>query len=172
MESMVKTPGPVRLQDYLAAAEQAVRAYCGWHVAPVIEESLTLDGTGTNTLFIPSLRVVSIAAISNGGQALDPATLEWSANGFARLPSGYRWTERLRGVTLQLRHGFAEAPDLVEMMRAMAARAESSPDTIARVQVGMVSQTPSMVAPGVAGGVVLMAHEREMLGPYRLRAGN
>jgi hypothetical protein len=166
---MVTTPGPSRLQEYLAGAEQAVRAYCGWHVAPILEESLTLDGSGTNTLFIPSLRVVSVTAINNGGQELDPATLEWSADGYARLPEYQTWTDRLRGVTLQLRHGHGAAPDIVEIIRAMAARAASAPDTIAREGANGVFQQASMVAPNVAGGVVLMAHEREMLEPYRLR---
>lgn len=170
MESMVQAPGANRAQEYLAAAEQAVRAYCGWHVAPVVDEALTLDGSGTNTLFIPTLRVVAISAITNGDQVLDPATLEWSADGFARLPYGQLWTDKLRGVNIQLRHGYQAAPDLVEIIRAMAARAQSAPDTILRSQVGMVSQTVSMVAPNVAGGVVLMDHERAMLEPYRIRA--
>src|SRR5699024_12271535 len=46
--------------DLVAAATQAIRDYCGWHVAPVEEETLALDGTGTDTLLLPSRLVVDV----------------------------------------------------------------------------------------------------------------
>lgn len=171
MESLLPQASNDRNAEYLAAAEAAVRAYCGWHVAPVIEETLTLDGSGENALFLPSLRVESIIAANNDGTDLNPDDLEWSAKGYLRAPFAFYWTNRLRGVRIQLRHGFAEVPDIVEIVRAMAARAANSPDTSIRDQVGTVSTFASQTAQGVAGGVVLMEHERKMLQRYRIRGG-
>ena len=42
------------------AAAAAVRAWCGWHVSPVIEEKLTLDGNGTNRFPLPSNMVHAV----------------------------------------------------------------------------------------------------------------
>lgn len=152
--------------DYLAAAEAAVRAYCGWHIAPEIAEDLVLDGTGTRTLFVKSLRLVDITAASIDGTDLDPTTLEWSESGFIRNPGG--WPDKLRSVRLTVTHGFASAPDVAEIVHAMADRAELSPGGVTRQSTGPFAASFSSTAPGVSGGVVLMDHERKQLDRYRI----
>lgn len=152
--------------DYLTAAEAQVRAYCGWHIAPVVAESLVLDGTGTRSLFINTLRLVSVTAAEVDGEVIDPATLEWSEAGFIRAPG--IWVDKLRSVKLTVTHGFETAPDVAEIIRAIAARASGSPSGIVREQLGARSISLSMVAPGVSGGVVLMDHERRLLDKYRI----
>lgn len=155
-----------READYLKAAEAAVRSYCGWHIAPVIEEDLILDGTGTGTVFVKSLHLVDVTAAENDGTVLDPLTLEWSESGFVRIDG--LWTDKLRAVTLTVEHGFEEVPDVAEIVRAVAARATASPTGVVREQAGAVSIGFSLTAPGVSGGVVLMDHERRMLDKYRI----
>jgi hypothetical protein len=163
--SLLSTANADPAQD-LAAAEAAVRKYCGWHIAPVITQDLVLDGSGTASLFIKSLRVVDITAAECDGVTLDPATLEWSEAGFVR--ASCRWPDKLRAVKLTVRHGFDEAPDVVAIVRAIAARASASPTGVVREQAGAVSLSMSLTAPGVSGGVVLMDHERRMLDNYRI----
>ena len=152
--------------DNLAAAESAVRKYCGWHIAPVVIEDIVLDGTGTASLFVKSLRLVNVAAAAVDGVALDVSTLEWSEAGFLRT-SGC-WPDRLRSVRLTIEHGFDEVPDVAAIIRAIAARADASPTGAVREQVGAVSASNSLTAPGVSGGVVLMDHERKMLDQYKV----
>lgn len=158
-----------RYDDYLKAAEAAVRSYCGWHIAPLVTESFVLDGTGSRTLFVPSLRVTDVTAAENDGDVLDVTTLEWSADGFLRAPGV--WTRKLRGVKLTLTHGFDAVPEVAEVVRSVADRAKSSPGGVVREQAGSVSLQYSATAPGVSGGVVLMAHERAQLDPYRIVRG-
>lgn len=155
--------------DDLAAAEAVVRKYCGWHVAPVIVEDLVLDGSGTHSLFVKSLRLVNVLSASVDGVALDVSTLEWSEAGFLRVPG--RFPDKLRSVRLTIEHGFDSAPDVVAIVRAIAARASASPTGVVREQAGAVSLTMSLTAPGVSGGVVLMDHERRMLDKYRIGGG-
>ncbi|MFJ2470530.1 hypothetical protein [Glutamicibacter sp. NPDC087583] len=169
MQSMIPAPGGSRA--YLAAAEKAVRDFAGWHIAPVLEETLTLDGNGENSLRLPTLRIAAISAMSNEGEELDPETLEWSEAGFVRLPAGQRWTNRLRGVSVTLTHGIKDASLIIDTIRQMAARAEMSPTGAIREKAGMTELTPTMVAPNAAGGVVLMEHERLLLAPYRIGGG-
>lgn len=82
-----------------------VRGYCGWHIAPVITETVTLDGSGTHLMVLPSLQVVNLVSITNDGAPVDP---EWSRSGMVRL---HCWTRRLRGVVAEVEHGFDEWPD-------------------------------------------------------------
>lgn len=153
-------------EQNLAAAEAVVRAYCGWHIAPVITEDMVLDGTGGRSLFIRSLRVVDITAAEVDGVVVDPATLEWSAAGFIRAPG--IWVDKLRAVRMTVTHGFDAVPDVAQIIRDIAARASASPGGVVREQIGARSVSLSMTAPGVSGGVVLMEHERRMLDRYRV----
>src|SRR5690625_6732539 len=83
--------------DPVAAATQMIRDYCGWHIAPVEEETLVLDGTGTNTLLLPSRRVVQVSQVLVRDEPLDSAGYEWSAIGALRRLGGV-WPAGSRGV--------------------------------------------------------------------------
>lgn len=166
--SLLSTGSASQEEDDLAAAEAVVRKYCGWHIAPVAREELVLDGTGTSSLFVKSLRLVNVLAAEVDGTVLDPATLEWSEAGFLRT-SGV-WPDKLRAVKLTIDHGFEDVPDVAGIVRAIAARASASPTGVVREQAGAVSIGFSLTAPGVSGGVVLMDHERRMLDKYRIGA--
>ena len=39
------------------AVSAAIRSYCGWHVAPIVEETMTLDYDGGGILTLPTLRL-------------------------------------------------------------------------------------------------------------------
>jgi len=153
-------------QQDLEAAEAAVRSYCGWHIAPAITEDMVLDGSGTSTLFLKTLRLKDVTAAEVSGTVIDVTELEWSAAGYLRT-SG-TWPDRLRSVKVTAEHGFDAAPDVAAIVRAIAARASASPTGVVREQAGAVSIGFSLTAPGVSGGVVLMDHERRMLDKYRL----
>ena len=53
-----------------AATVAEVRAYCGWHIAPVVTETLTLDGPGGHLLVLPTLRLVDLLSVTNEGHAV------------------------------------------------------------------------------------------------------
>jgi hypothetical protein len=167
--SLLSAPSADPAADDLAAAEAVVRKYCGWHIAPVVIQDLVLDGTGTASLFVKSLRLLNVSAATVDGTALDVATLEWSEAGYLRIPGA--WPDKLRSVRLTIEHGFDDVPDVVSVIRSIAARASASPTGVVREQAGAVSISMSMVAPGVSGGVVLMDHERRMLDKYRITGG-
>lgn len=164
--SLLSAVSPDRETDYLAAAEAQVRSYCGWHIAPVVIQDLVLDGTGTKSLFVRTLKLVTVTAAEVDGEIIDPTTLEWSEAGFIRAPG--IWVDKLRSVKLTISHGFESVPDVAEIIRSIAGRAAASPGGVVREQAGSVSIGFSMVAQGVSGGVVLMDHERRILDRYRI----
>lgn len=95
----------------LAGALAAARAYCGWHVIPEVEETVTVDGPGAPLLVLPTLRLVELVELSEDGVDLDLTAIEWSSRGLVRKPGCGRWTAKYRGITTKIRHGFASAPD-------------------------------------------------------------
>lgn len=156
--------GDPRLGDVLAGASHAIRRYCGWHVAPEMVEEFVLDGPGGRILALPTLRLVEVTAATDSGRALDVGALEWSHDGTVR---GY-WHDRFRGVKITARHGFESAPEIKQMVLAACSRALSSPSGATREQAGALSVSWATVAPGVSGGLALLAHELALLETYRL----
>lgn len=140
----------------MVAAEAAVRRFCRWHVAPVVEQTFTVDGSGGSVLVLPTLRLVDVLAVSNDGTAVDVDSLEWSHDGYMR----GLWSRKLRGVQVTVRHGFAEAPDVVEIVCDAARRAQVIPAGVVRTQAGMVGV--SYAEPD------LLVSEKAHLALYRL----
>lgn len=104
----------------LVAASASVRRYCGWHVSPVLDETLTVDGSGGRDLHLPTLCLLDVTAVTNDDAVADVAAIEWSRNGYLRSCSG--WSQKLRGVTVSITHGF-DGPDVVALVCQLAARA-------------------------------------------------
>lgn len=152
-----------RLQAACAAASEAVRRYCRWHVAPVIEETITLDGSGGKILQVPSMRVVDVSAVCINGEEIPADAYSWSAAGLLEL-HGSRFPRRYRSVGVALRHGYDTAPDLSALASQIARFALASPMGRTREQAGQVA-----VSWGTAQGMNFSESALEMMKPYRLQ---
>jgi hypothetical protein len=168
---------PAGIDTLLAQASAAVRNYCGWHVAPKIQQTWQLDGLGVIALRLPTLELVDLLSVSNEGTPLDPATVQWSHDGYLRriatgcgYSDGY-WTTAYRGVIVEAVHGFdlAAVGDLTALVVSMTARAAASPTGETQQTVGGVTVKMGSVNGSAVGSVGAMApDELAALGAYRL----
>ena len=150
-----------RAADALARGSAIIRNFCGWHVAPSVEETLTLDGPGGRLLTLPSMFVTDISSITQCDDLVDPASYTWSALGLVTRMA--RWTTEDRGITVTLTHGHATSDAAKSILLSMVARDLMSPLGVVREQAGALSVTWSQTAPGVAGGITLLEFEKELL---------
>lgn len=97
------------LPQAIDAAVDAIRTYCGWHVWPQRDETLTLDGEGGSVLTLPTMHVTNIAEIREHGAVVDAPAYEWSRTGDVKRVAG-RWTRRWRGIEVDLVHGYQKVP--------------------------------------------------------------
>lgn len=171
------SPAPPGTADALIAASASIRRYCGWHISPVITMHLELDGPGTRILMLPTLKLVKLTAVSelvswqSDPVAYDPATqLEWSINGTVRKRTATGWTTILRGVVVDLDHGFMqeETPDLTQLVLNMVARAISNPYGVSAQAVGGVSISSAPGPGGQQGGLMIFPEQMAQLDGYRL----
>lgn len=163
-------PAPPSLADQAVAF---VQTYCGWHVAPELDETLTLDGPGSWALILPTLHVASIASITEVGTLLvDEADYTWSEAGIVRRRSwgwdsevwvpGW-WSSDYRSIVVELTHGFADwPPDLAGVISAMTERLTENPTGLEQITVGPFSEKYA------SSGGVLSAGEQFVLDSYRL----
>lgn len=141
-------PSTARTESDLNAMSARIRGYCHWMIWPQAEETITLDGTGTHVLTLPTRYLVEIAELTETqrgtGQTavtIDPADLEWSETGLVWKSDHSKWTRRARGVTAKITHGYAEVPaDIQKLTLDLAVRASTNPMSLRRNQIGMVAQ--------------------------------
>lgn len=153
----------------VTAVEQLIRDHCGWHVAPVLTETLVLDGNGTDRLLLPSRRVIDITEVAVNGETLDLDGFEWSQDGILWRRGGV-WPDRYRIVKVTLEHGFSSVPVLAEIAAAVEARAAMDPTgALASQRAG--TQAVSFSAAASTAGRGLLASEQALLAPYKLTWG-
>lgn len=149
------------------AATQLIRDWCGWHVAPVITSTITLDGTGTDTILLPSRRVVEVDSVKVDGVELDAHHFEWSADGLLRMRRGC-WPDHYRSIEVTMLHGFQDVSALADVVASIVARVKVDPTgAVATQRAG--TQAVSFFSGAMGGG--LMQSEKERLAPYQLTWG-
>ncbi|MEX1078885.1 MAG: hypothetical protein WED09_07240 [Homoserinimonas sp.] len=156
------------LDDELKAATQLIRNYCGWRIADQAAEDIWLDRLSGPALFLPSLHVVSVDALVVDGVTADTSDLKWLSDG--RLSAPY-WVPVGQSAKVTITHGLTAAPpEIVSLTLQVAARALGSPLGIVREQAGAVSVTYSQAGFNIAGGSVLLPHEKLQLdgSPYKI----
>ena len=151
-----------------AAAERAVRSYCGWHVAPVMEVSGSIGTTGGRILRLPVMNVTAVSRIELADGTDVTSSSQWTEDGLVELPCAV--PASIAGVSYTVVAGFdpAEVPDLVSVALQVARRAASAPAGAIRSQsVNGASVSYSFTGDG-ASSVQLMAPERAILDRYRV----
>lgn len=158
-----------RLVPLLAGASAGVRRWCGWHVAPVLEETLTGDGPAGRLLLLPTGRLLEVVSGTNAGEAVDVAGLDFSAAGMVELRAG-SWSGRLGSVSLRVRHGYdvADVADVAQIVKQVTANALASPMGATREQAGTVSVAWATTAPGVSGGLSLLQRDLDVLAAFKI----
>lgn len=158
-----------RSQLILDGATKALQNYAGWHIAPPQDITLVLDG-GSNILYLPTLKLNSVASITVDGALLPTTDYEWSRiTGNVRLKNSRWFADIWGGTVITFNSGFATVPtDLVQIVLQVSAQALSSPTGATREQAGQVSMQWATTAPGVSGGLSLLARDYETLDQYRI----
>src|SRR5690625_5065951 len=153
--------------DQVAVATQAMWVYCVWHVVAGEVETITLDGTGTDTLLLPSRLVVDVTSVKVRGEELPKASYEWSTIGALRR-LGNIWPDSYRSIEVDIKHGFTDMSVLADVVSSIAARAKLDPTgVLASQRAG--TQYVGFHSGATGGG--LMASEKDRLAPYKLNWG-
>ena len=152
-----------RLPSLIRAAQAAVQTWCGWHIAPIITETVTLDGNGGRAIQLPSGRVVAIDSVQAGGVEWDPAQYGWSQAGMLE-SYGPAFPRRFRSVRVTMRHGYEEAPAVASVITQAVLGACASPMGATREQAGQVAVSWART------GLKLDGDDMAALAPYRLQS--
>lgn len=152
-----------QIEATLAAVSSVVRAYCGWHISPVIECIFTGDADG-RLVQLPAMNVSTVHTVSVSGTAV--TDYAWRSSGLIRLGQdpGDDWG---RLVNADYDAG-VEAEAIAAVVSQLAVNALVAPAGVMREQAGDVAITYNQTAVGVSGGIRLLSTDKILLDPYKL----
>lgn len=112
--------GNNRVTGALAAASQAVRNYCGWHISPSIGCTAYPVGGG-KVMKLPASYVSEITSVTEDGIELTEGQYEWRHDGLMRRTCFKNWSAGWDAIEVEYTAGFdiGAAPDLAEAIRAI-----------------------------------------------------
>ena len=143
----------------LAAGVGAVRAYCGWRIAPTGQETVTVYPCDSAVL-LPTLKLVSLDAVTRDGEPVDLTGVDARENGVVYgLPMA-------RPLVVTFTHGYEEWPATARRAALSLAAAAATPGAgrLVRVQVGQINEQYESGASGESGVTDTVA----LLAPYKL----
>ena len=157
--------GDARIEPAIASASAAIRAWCGWHVAPVLDCSITLDGEAGD-IWLPTNALASVTSAKVGGE--DVTVTGSNRRGRVRLEHK---TCGLGNVAIDYVAGYdvAVCPDLmgVVVQRVMASVAMTTYG-VSQETAGGVSISYSGSALSDLGSAFLPDSVKAALSTYRL----
>ena len=123
-----------KAETALLAASQAVRNYCGWHIAPSLECTAYPVGGG-KVIKLPAGYVSDIASITEDGTLLTDGKYEWRHNGLIRRACFKNWSNGWDVIEVIYTAGYDidAVPDLAEAVRAIT-------ESVLAVSAGVISE--------------------------------
>nr|WP_274635536.1 hypothetical protein [Microbacterium bovistercoris] len=145
------------LDSALKAASKKIRDYCRWHIAENQPLTYKRSAPSTADVWLPAMQITEITSVIIDGTTWDQAAVD-----AVEFDPDTGWTN-LRGRLIEVGYtaGYTEMPeDLVDLTLMIASRALGSPLGAVREQTLVSSITWSQAGVNVAGGTVLLAHEK------------
>lgn len=155
---------------YIDAAVARIRAHVGWHIAPVLTETVQAQSTDGRTFILPTLLLKTVTEIRWAGQVYAPGDFTTYRNGVVALnrwPRYYFPAMAESGMAeADIAHGYDECPpDLMPKIASLAmASAVPRDPALSRVMLGSMQ---AMYDQRAAGGL----DSDDVLERYRLPAG-
>lgn len=143
-------------ESAIEAASAAIRNFCGWHVAPVLQCSADLTAEGRLTR-IPARLVVSVSAVLDGTEELAAGQYEARSDGLLRRTCYKKWSSAWQSIHVEYAAGYelTACADLVDMVARIADGVASIPMGVASETAGNVSISYSSAASAIAAQQVL-----------------
>ena len=148
----------------LAAASQAIRNYCGWHITPSVDCTAHPAG-GTTVMRLPAGYVSAIDTITENETVV--TDYEWKRTGLIRRACR-PWSDTWDGIKVDYTAGYDEdaVPDLAEAVCSIASGVLTVAVGVVQESADGVSITYSSSANSVASA--LTSNYASALEPYRV----
>lgn len=126
------------------AAGESIRSGAGWHIAPSVTETVTVDSTFGPFLFLPTLFLTAVTAVRDVTDPDNPVTLDgWSSAPTVRFRAGClrrNWSWPCGVLEVDIVHGYDMCPSDLMAVAAQLCREAKRGGEVARLVVGGVQR--------------------------------
>lgn len=154
-----------QVQAMLDVVSQAVRGYCGWHLAPAME-CIWRGDAPSGIVQLPVMGLSAVKSVTVAGRALGAREYEWTPSGLVRL---WRPEPRWGAVAVEFTAGYEDAEDIGGVVAQITANALAASPGVREEHAGQVGISYNQTANGVSGGVSLIDRDLVMLDRWRIR---
>lgn len=156
---------------WVRAAQRRARAYCGWHIAPSLTLTGTLNTTGGRILRLPAKKLTNLVSLTDrwGNDLLREVV--WSEDGLLEFTSG-RTPVGVAALRYEMEAGYEldDVSDVVSVIIQSSRRAMNAPaGTVKSQSVNGASVSYAFGEDGPAS-VRMLQSEYEILDFYKLEA--
>lgn len=134
--------------DVLAVAGDTIRDLCGWHIAPITEETLTIRTRGVTTVTLPTLHVQDLIKVEDAMTGQPITGCHVYADGVLECVRPFP-----QAIRVTINHGFNSCPKSLTGVIAEQARAVSRQKVRAE-SIGGRSITLAVGADPLAGPLI------------------
>ncbi|MBR2835915.1 MAG: hypothetical protein IKE43_09460 [Coriobacteriales bacterium] len=153
-----------RIAQVIAGVSQAVRDWCGWHVAPALDCVFVASPDG-HFVELPCMGVVDVESVTKNDTEL---AYEWRGEGLVRLVRPeFGW----RSVTVRYRAGYTDSSALAMAVAQIVENKLVAAPGVREEHAGQVGISYNQTASGVSGGVRLLESDYALLQAYRIPRG-
>ncbi|NPD33100.1 hypothetical protein HLV35_07510 [Eggerthellaceae bacterium zg-997] len=139
----------------IAAASAVVRAWCGWHVSPVMPCRWTGPGRG-EVIELPCMAIESVGRVEDAAPD-------------AHVPShGVLRRVAADAVTVEFRAGYPSSDGVGQVVAQLVANSLAASAGVREEHAGQVGASYNQTDYGVSGGVRLLKSDKDALAPYRI----
>lgn len=162
-------PDTIGAKSAVDGVSAAIRAFCGWHVAPAATVTERTSGPG-RVIALSSMMVGSVESVAENGVELGEGQYEYDQRGLIRRAGWRCWPDGYGSVVVRYVSGFdlSAVPDVATVAAQVAANALAAPAGVRSEQAGDVSITYNQTGTGISGGIRLLDSDMAMLAPYAL----
>ena len=153
-----------RIAQVIDGVSQAVRDWCGWHVAPSLPCRFVASPHG-RVIELPCMGVTAVDSVTKDDCALQ---FEWRGEGLVRLMHPeYGW----RSVEVEFVAGYAAPSALAMAVAQIVENKLVAAPGVREEHAGQVGISYNQTASGVSGGVRLLESDYALLAAYRIPRG-
>ncbi|WP_341266968.1 hypothetical protein [Gordonia malaquae] len=114
--------------DLIGTVCEAIRGWCGWHIAPSYSEKVVVDNVGNKVVHLPTMHLTDVEKVEDyDGHEL--SGIRFSQDGMLHREAG--WPKGFQAISASVTHGLDSAPAdviavVVDMIRDYSAAEEAS----------------------------------------------
>lgn len=120
-EQLADYPGAPFADSVVDAVVARLRREAGWHIAPSRVETVTVDGSDTRLLVLPTLELTDVTEVRDITILASPAVVpDWRAARAGMLRRHHGWPCGFLAVAADITHGYDECPaDLLPVIATL-----------------------------------------------------